>query len=229
MQAEEANLDTTLLPGNIFIKRVATKALLDSGATHSFILETFANHLDVKSIGLDGNYSVTIPSREELSATSVVKDIDLELQGHLMYADLIVLSMPEFDIILGMDWLRKNIVLIDFQKRSLLVRPLDIEQFLFEPDRWRSFPRMISCMQAHRLIHKGCQVFLASIIFAPDAPTPSISDVPVVRDFPDVFHEDVIDLPPKREVEFAIDLVPRTVPISKTAYHLAPAEIVASC
>ncbi|XP_073066005.1 uncharacterized protein [Primulina eburnea] len=135
MHAQEANPDTTLLTGNIFIKRLATKALIDSRATHSFISETFASHLDVKSIGVDVSYSLTVPSGEELSATSVVRDIDLELQGHLVYADLIVLPMPEFDIILGMNWLTKNRVLIDFQKRSVLVRPLGMEQFLFEPAR----------------------------------------------------------------------------------------------
>ncbi|XP_075504503.1 uncharacterized protein LOC142541944 [Primulina tabacum] len=109
-------------------------------------------------------------SGEELLATSVVRDIDLELQGHLVYADLIILPMPEFDIILGMDWLTKN--------------------------------------RARRLISKGCQAFLASIVSAPDVTTPSISDVPVVRDFPDVFPDDVAGLPPDREVEFAIDLMP---------------------
>ncbi|XP_073030732.1 uncharacterized protein [Primulina eburnea] len=117
MHAQETNPDTTLLTGNIFIKRLTTKALIDSGATHSFISETFANHLDIKSIGLDVNYSVTIPSGEELLATSVIRDVDLELQGHLVYADLIVLPMPEFDIILGIDCLTKNRFLINFQKR----------------------------------------------------------------------------------------------------------------
>ncbi|XP_073033895.1 uncharacterized protein [Primulina eburnea] len=179
MHAQEANPDTTLLTGNIFIKRLVTTALIDSGVTHSFISETFANHLDIKSIGLDMNFSVTVPSGEELLVTSVIRDIDLELQGHLVYADLILLPLPEFDIILGKDWLTKNRVLIDFQKRSVLVRPLGIEQFLFEPDRWRSFPRMISCMQARRLISMGCQAFLASIISAPNVPSPSLPDVPV--------------------------------------------------
>ncbi|XP_073056961.1 uncharacterized protein [Primulina eburnea] len=174
---------------NIFIKRLSTKALIDSRATHSFISETFANHLDIKSIGLDVNYSVTVPSGKELVATSVVKDIDLELQGHLVYADLIILPMPESDIILDMNWLTKNRVLIDFQKRSVLVRPMRMEQFLFEPDRWRSFPRMISCMQARKLISKGCQAFLDSIISTHDIPAPSPSDEPIVRDFPDVFPE----------------------------------------
>ncbi|XP_073030757.1 uncharacterized protein [Primulina eburnea] len=156
MQAEKANPDMILLMGNIFIKRVATKALIYFGVTHSFISETFVNDLDVKSIGLDVNYSVTVPLWEDLSSTSVVTNIDLELQGHLVYADLIVFPMPEFDINLGMDWLTTNKVFIDFQKRLVLVRQLGMEQFLFEPNRWRSFPRMISCMQARRLIYKGC-------------------------------------------------------------------------
>ncbi|XP_073051232.1 uncharacterized protein [Primulina eburnea] len=108
MHAQEANPDTTLLTGNIFIKRLATTTLIDSGATHSFISETFANHLDIKSIGQDINFSVTVPSGEELLATSVIRYIDLEFQGHLVYADLIILPMPEFDKILGMDWLARN-------------------------------------------------------------------------------------------------------------------------
>ncbi|XP_073020286.1 uncharacterized protein [Primulina eburnea] len=141
----------------------------------------------------------TVPSGEELSATSVVKDIDLELHGHLVYAYLSVLPMPEFDIILGMDWLTRNRVLIDFLKRSVLAR---------------------------RLIFKGCQAFLASIISTPDVPTPSLSEVPVVRHFPDVFTNDVTGLPPEREVEFAIDLMPATVPVSKAPYRLAPAEML---
>ncbi|XP_073014641.1 uncharacterized protein [Primulina eburnea] len=156
--------------GNIFTKRLSTKDMIDSGATHSFISETFASHLDVKYIGLDASYSVTVPSREELLATSMIRDIEKELQGHLVYADLIVLPMPEFDIIL-MEWLTKNRVFIEFQKRSVL---------------------------AWRLISKGCQAFLASIISIPDVPTPSIYEVPVVREFPDVFPDDIAGLPPER-------------------------------
>ncbi|XP_073300517.1 uncharacterized protein [Primulina huaijiensis] len=195
MHAEEANPDTTLLTRNIFIKRVATNALLNSGATHSFISETFADYLGVKSIGLDMIYSMTVPPWEELSATSVVNDIYLELQGHLFYADLIVLPMLEFDVILGIGWLMKNGVLIDFQKRS-------------------------------RLVHNECQEFFAIIISAPDVPNPSIADVPVIRDFPDVFSDNVTRLPPQREVEFTIDLVLGTVPFSKASYRLAPAEML---
>ncbi|XP_073061769.1 uncharacterized protein [Primulina eburnea] len=127
--------------------------------------------------------------------------------------------MPEADVILGMDWLMKNRVLIDFQRRSMLVRPLGMEQFLYEPDRWRSFPRMISCMQAQRLIRKGFHAFLANIISTPNTHTDII-------EYPDVFRDDITGLPPEREVEFAIDLVRCNVPISNAPYQLAPAEML---
>ncbi|XP_073317255.1 uncharacterized protein [Primulina huaijiensis] len=73
----------------IYITGVATNALLDYGATHSFISEGFVRFLDVKPTRLDVSYSVTIPSGEKLSTSSVVRDLSLELQGHTVYADLI--------------------------------------------------------------------------------------------------------------------------------------------
>ncbi|KAG6473402.1 hypothetical protein ZIOFF_067318 [Zingiber officinale] len=81
MQAGEADPDTTLITGRILIAGVATKALLDSGATHSFISDIFVNYLYIKMARLDMSYSVTVPSGEELLATCVVRDLGLELQG----------------------------------------------------------------------------------------------------------------------------------------------------
>ncbi|GKF95276.1 hypothetical protein Tco_0288011, partial [Tanacetum coccineum] len=54
---------------------------------------------------------------------------------------------------------------------------------------------------------------------------PRISDIPVVRDFTDVFSEDLLGLPPQRQVDFCIDLVPRATPVVKSPYRLAPSEM----
>ncbi|XP_073154042.1 uncharacterized protein [Henckelia pumila] len=129
-------------------------------------------------------------------------------------ADLIVLSMPEFDLILGMDWMTKNAVVIDFQLRSVLVRPEGEEPFQFEAIRGSRKTRIISFMQAKQMVHEGCEAFLASLSLTEVPVIPDISDVDIVRDFEDVFPDDVAGIPPVREVEFSIDLVPGTVPIS---------------
>ena len=54
---------------------------------------------------------------------------------------------------------------------------------------------------------------------------PSVSDIPTVSDFPDVFLEELPGLPPQREIEFAIDLVPGATPASVTPYRMAPLEL----
>ncbi|XP_042441401.1 uncharacterized protein LOC122026745 [Zingiber officinale] len=215
MQAGEVDPDTTLITGRILIAGVATKALLDSGATHSFISDIFVDYLDIKTARLDVSYSVTVPSGEELLATCVVRDLGLELQGHTVQADLIVLPMPEFDMILGMDWLMANRVIIDFHWRSVLIRPIGMEQFAFEPGRCQQFPRMISCMQARKLLLTGSQAFLVSIIATPVVGSPSLEEVEVVREFPNVFPDNIVGTPPEREVEFSIELMPGAMPISR--------------
>ncbi|RVW79425.1 hypothetical protein CK203_056099 [Vitis vinifera] len=52
-----------------------------------------------------------------------------------------------------------------------------------------------------------------------------LEDIPIVRDYRDVFPKDLLGLPPKREVEFTIDVTPKTTPISKAPYRMAPLEL----
>ncbi|GKA22484.1 putative reverse transcriptase domain-containing protein [Tanacetum coccineum] len=54
---------------------------------------------------------------------------------------------------------------------------------------------------------------------------PKLKDIPVVREFPGVFLEDLSGLPPSREVEFRIDLIPGAMPVAKSPYRLAPTEM----
>nr|XP_027088732.1 uncharacterized protein LOC113710084 [Coffea arabica] len=83
---------------------------------------------------------------------------------------------------------------------------------------------MISGIRPRKMLYKGAQGFLAFLINAPSDQV-KLEDVPVVREFPDVFPEELKILPPEREVEFKIELMPGMAPISKTPYQMAPAEL----
>ena len=74
--------------------------------------------------------------------------------------------------------------------------------------------RMISALRASSLLRKGCQGFLAYVVNGEN--DLKLEDIPIVRDYRDVFPKDLLGLPPKREVEFTIDVTPKTTPISKT-------------
>ncbi|XP_073298480.1 uncharacterized protein [Primulina huaijiensis] len=208
MHVEQAEPDTTLLTAGI-----ATYALLEYGATHFFIFESFVKKLVILPVDVESGFKVTVPSGEHITSSSMVKDVEIKLQNNIIRANLIILPMPEFDIILGMDWLTLNGATIDFRQRTISIRPQNGKAFIFEVTQNKQMPNIISCMRAKKLIQKGCQRFYVSIISAPNIDSQSIEDVDVVKDFPDVFPNDVSCMPPD------------TVLISKAPYRLAPTEM----
>ena len=74
------------------------------------------------------------------------------------------------------------------------------------------------------MARKECEAYLAYVIYTVKA-RPSVSDIPTVSDFPDVFPEEFPGFPPQREIEFAIDVVPGATPVSVTPYRMAPLEL----
>ena len=83
---------------------------------------------------------------------------------------------------------------------------------------------MISAPTAITMVWKGCEAYFAYVIET-EKERPSVSDVPIISDYPDVFSEEFPGLPPSREIEFAIDVVPGATPASITPYRMAPVEL----
>ncbi|GJV56705.1 putative reverse transcriptase domain-containing protein [Tanacetum coccineum] len=82
----------------------------------------------------------------------------------------------------------------------------------------------LTCMKARTLISHGCQGFLASVMDT-SLESPNIENLSVVREFADVFPDELPGLPPAREIEFGIELIPGAEPISKAPYRMAPVEL----
>nr|GFA01781.1 hypothetical protein [Tanacetum cinerariifolium] len=87
---------------------------------------------------------------------------------------------------------------------------------------------IISCAKTQKYMLKGCQVFLAHVT-TKEAEGKSekkrLENVPIVRDFFEVFPEDLPGLPPTRQVVFQIDLIPGAVPVARAPYRLASPEM----
>ena len=134
------------------------------------------------------------------------------------------LDMRDFDVVLGMDWLSCHRATLDCYKKEVkLHRPRKFEV------KFRGIHRdlssnMISTMASQRMLRKGCQGYLAYVVETGKEGS-MMDKIPVVREFPDVFPYDIAGLPPEREVEFTIDLIPGTGPISIPPYRMALAEL----
>src|ERR1051325_4298819 len=140
------------------------------------------------------------------------------------FADLVELEMVDFDIILGMDWLHVCYASVDCRTRTIKF------QFPIEPViEWKGdlvVPKgkFISYLKARKLISKGCIYHLVRVK-SDNAKPLSLESVPIVSEFPDVFLEDLLGIPPDREIDFGIDILPDAKPISILPYRIAPAEL----
>ncbi|GKG34306.1 hypothetical protein Tco_0437002, partial [Tanacetum coccineum] len=87
---------------------------------------------------------------------------------------------------------------------------------------------IISCTRTQKYIQKGCQVYLAQVTSkkAEDkSEEKRLEDMSIIREFLKVFPEDLPRLPPARQVEFQIDLVPGAAPVARAPYRLTPSEM----
>ena len=108
-------------------------------------------------------------------------------------------------------------------KRVTLRTPYE-DEVTFIGERSNHLSNVISATTARKMVRKECEAYLANVIDTVKA-RPSVSDIPTVSDFLDVFLEELPGLPPQREIEFAIDVVPSATPASITPYLMAPAEL----
>ncbi|KAA0042188.1 pol protein [Cucumis melo var. makuwa] len=178
----------TVVTGTLPVLGHYALALFDSGSSHFFISSAFVLHARLEE---------------------KVKACQIEIAGHVIEVTLLVLDMLDFDVILGMDWLAANHASIDCSRKEVAFNPPSMASFKFKGEGSRSLPQVISAIRASKLLSQGTWSILASVVDTREVDV-SLSSEPVVRDYPDVFPEELPGLPPHREVEFAIELEPGT-------------------
>ena len=127
-------------------------------------------------------------------------------------------------MILGMDWLSRHRATVDCRMKRVTVRTLNDSEVIFIGERPNHLSNVISAIVARKMVRKGCEAYLAYVIDTVKA-RHNVSDIPTVSDFPDLFPEELPGLPPQREIEFAIDVVPGATPASITPYRMALLEL----
>ena len=108
--------------------------------------------------------------------------------------------------------------------KRVTLRTQNEDEVIFIGERSNHLSNVISASIARKMVWKGCEAYLAYVIDIVKA-RPSVSDIPTVSDFSDVFPEEFLGLPPQREIEFAIDVVPGATPASITPYRIALLEL----
>ncbi|GJW80254.1 putative reverse transcriptase domain-containing protein [Tanacetum coccineum] len=179
--------------------------LFDSGAEKSFVSSAFTPFIDIAPTTLNTSYEIELADGKVVSTNTILRSCTLVLCNHVFKIDLLPTRLGSFDVIIGMDWLAYHRALIDCYEKIVRI-PLSNGKILeVQGERPEKDLRSLACIKADEK---------------------KLDDIRVVRDFPEVFPDDLLGLPLVREIEFRIDLIPGASPVVRSPYRLAPSEML---
>jgi hypothetical protein len=190
-----------VLAGTFFLNERPIIILFDSGALHDFMSSACAKKARLTLMASGAPYMINTPGGQ-VDADQIVRKVPLDLSGWVFETDLIVLSGQGIDVILGMSWMKWHKAVLDISVRLVhLNSPVYGKVTLHLP--------AISRIKAslHHVVERR------------------LEDIHLVREFPDVFPDDLPVMPPERAIEFKIELQPGTAPISKAPYKMSWEEL----
>ncbi|XP_020270910.1 uncharacterized protein LOC109846096 [Asparagus officinalis] len=209
LTAEQADTSGDVVTGTILVYSVPAFTLFDSGASHCFISAQFIARHTIPCDKLDASWNIHTGSGV-LTSSRECKKCPVVVCGRELFADLLVIDTNRFDVILGMDWLYNFYATIDCRRRSVVFKIPDHPDFEFMSG---------SKVMEHPEYRAGVEGVL-TCIEVEEKPIPEI-----VKEFLDVFPNELPGLPPDRDIEFVIDLIPGVSPISKPPYRMPIADL----
>ncbi|GKF16111.1 putative reverse transcriptase domain-containing protein, partial [Tanacetum coccineum] len=163
--------------GNQALNKHFATTLFVCGADYSFVSTTFIPLLGLEPNDLGFKYEIEIASGQLVEIDKVIKGCKLEIEGHVFDIDLIPFGHESFDVIIGMDWLSNYKAEIIFHEKVVRIPLPDGNMLRVVGERPEEKVRFFMGVKKQE-------------------------EIVMVRDFPEVFPDDLSGLPPIREIEF---------------------------
>jgi hypothetical protein len=180
-----------VMMGTFLVANHPAVILFDSGASHTFISKKFVEQHCISCHESKEGFKIHSPGGQ-IFTREVAYQVPVTLVGRDFPTNMIVLKGQDIDVILGMNWLTRHKATLNTDQRIIRLSHNQEEILLPIPIPTKATGRVY------------------------EAIITEIKDIPVVREFPDVFPEDLPGLPPEREVEIVIELQPGTAPVSRS-------------
>lgn len=172
--------------------------MFDSGATHSFVSLSFCAYWDRESEDLGHILMVDVADGRTVSVSSIYRGCIMELSGTKFEIDLIPIAMKELCVVVGMDWLHSVRAVIDCYRKQVQVRTPSGGELLVQGSTVKYSKVLRTAARARKYLLQSGKSFLAYVRDTREIfPAKSIGDVPVAREFADLFPEDLPGIPPE--------------------------------
>jgi hypothetical protein len=176
------------MTGTFCTHRKPAVILFESGASHSFISAKFGAKVGLDFYHTRGSYMIATPGGK-VGSNQLIRNVPIKLGGKIIKTGLILLALEGIDIILGVDWMTWHGVTLDLSSRAVEINsPTQGATTLYSPLR--------ECTNSCALNEVRSE----------------IEEIPGVREYADVFPDDLQGMPPDRDIEFFVELQPGTTP-----------------
>jgi hypothetical protein len=200
--AETIPEDANVVYGMFLINSIHASVLFDSGASHSFVKKSFVEKHNISNYPLKRKLLIRSPGGE-LRATHSCPQTKLEIRGIRFLVELIILESSGIDVILGIDYLTKYDGVISCAKRMVPLTSPQGERIELNVSMPAKAEAMVNQLEEKSLAH-----------------------IRIVCEYPNVFSEELPGMPLDHDMEFSIELLPRTAPISKRPYRMDVKDLV---
>nr|GEV07315.1 putative reverse transcriptase domain-containing protein [Tanacetum cinerariifolium] len=195
LRDKNTHQDPNVVTGMFLLNQHLVKVLFDSGVDKRFISISLASMLNIPPITLHTTYDIEMANRNLVGTNTIIQGCTLTLLNQPFKIDLMSIKLGSFDVVIGMDCLSKYHARIICDEKVVHI-PIDDEILIIRAQ-----------VMEKTYDEKG------------------LEDILVVREFPEVFPKELPGLPPVRQVEFQIKLVPGAAPVARAPYRLAPSEM----
>jgi hypothetical protein len=198
---EELPEGAPVMTGTFSVFNQPALILFDSGASYSFISQKFSAKCQLPFYHTRGSFMIATPG-SKVATNQLNQSVPIWLGSNIVKTTLLILELDNVDIILGANWMTRHQVVLDVANRIVEIQsPICGKFTLFLP----SLETTRSCAFA--------------MIELP------LKKIPVVCEYADVFPDELLRMPPDRDIEFVIELQPGMAPISKRPYRMPPAKL----
>jgi hypothetical protein len=190
--------------GMFLVNSIPASVLFDSGASHSFITESFVEKHNIPKYPLKKMLHISSPGGD-MKATHSCLHVNIKIQGIDFSVNPVVLRSNGIDVILGCNWLKSCDGVIQCANGTIMLTSPQGERIQVNMDKSTDAKRK------------------TVINHLKEKP---LENIKVVCEYPDVFPEELPGMPPDRDIEFSIELLPGTAPISKRPYRMDVKDLV---
>jgi hypothetical protein len=194
-----------MVTGTVSVDSFVAHALFDSGASYSFVLEDFVSRAGL-SVQRMGHPIVVSSANGSICSYLVCQGCSVILADEVFSANLVVISLGSFDVILGMDWLTQYHAVISCFWKTMSLQALSGREVVFLGSSPKFTLSLLTQLLSDRRSRKS-GIFFSMV---ESGTALRVQDIRVVCDYADVFPAELPGIPPERDVAFEIKLISGT-------------------